>query len=315
VKKVFGGIDLGGTTIDIGLVSAHGEILCTSKIPSNVSNGPDHTIDRIADAVIACASEYGESDVGAIGIGIAGLVDNQNGILREATNLPGWTNVRLADRLQEKLGLPVKVDNDANVAALGEYAFGAGRGYPHMMMVTLGTGVGAGLILDGQIFHGAHQAAGEFGHITIDHHGPLCGCGAPGCVEAYVGTQGILRQVRELLPRFPDSPLGDINEHVLTPKDIYNKAELNDALALQVFADAGQALGFGLVSVVNLLNIQRVVLGGGVAAAGDFLIKSAQNILDEFSLNNSDEPVQIVRAQFGEYAGIIGAASLAMTGV
>ncbi len=313
MEKAFCGIDLGGTTIDIGLISVDGEIVCTTKIPSEVINGAEDTIERIANAVLDCSSTFNTVDVCAVGIGIAGLVDNTTGILREATNLPGWVNVRLADALEEKLELPVKVDNDANVAALGEYAFGAGRGYPHMMMVTLGTGVGAGLILDGQIYHGAHQAAGEFGHTIINYNGRICGCGTPGCVEAYVGTQGILQRVQELLPDFPNSPLRGIDEHDLTPKDIYEKAELNDELALQVFSDVGQALGFGLVSVVNLLNIQRIVLGGGVSAAGDFLIKSAQQTLDDYSLNNSDEPVHIVRARFGEHAGIIGAASLAMT--
>ncbi len=312
--KVYCGIDLGGTTIDIGLVSAHGDILCTSKIPSAVVNGAVHTINRIADAVLDCSANAGE-ELGGVGIGIAGLVDTVNGVLREATNLPGWVNVRLADLLQQKLNLSVRVDNDANVAALGEYAFGAGRGYPNMIMVTLGTGVGAGLILDGKIYHGAHQAAGEFGHTIINNNGRKCGCGAPGCVEAYAGTQGILRTVRELLPHYSNSPLADLPPEKLTPKDIYDKAEQHDALALQVFADTGEALGFGLVSVVNLLNIQRIVLGGGIAAAGDFLISSAQDILDSYSLNNSAEPVQIVRATFGEHAGIVGAASLAMTDV
>lgn len=313
MNKAFCGIDLGGTTIDIGLLSTTGEILCTDKIPSAVMNGADDTIDRIARAVLDCVAQLPDIELAAVGIGVAGLVNNKNGVLREATNLPGWINVPLGAQLRKKLDLPVMVDNDANVAALGEHAFGAGRGFPHMMMVTLGTGVGAGLILDGHIFHGAHQAAGEFGHTIIEKNGRVCGCGTPGCVEAYVGTNGILRTVRELLPQYPNSSLADIAMNKLMPKDIYEQAAQGDELAKEVFARAGEALGFGLVSVVNLLDIQRVVLGGGVAAAGDFLINSAQTIVDNYRLKSSDDPVRIVQAELGDRAGLVGAASLAMT--
>ncbi len=310
--KVFCGIDLGGTTIDIGLVTEDGTIVSTRNIPSVVKNGVEDVLNRISETVHHAVDES-EYEPVAVGIGIAGLVDSRKGILREATNLPGWVNVPLGERLREKLNLPVVVDNDANVAALGEYAFGAGQGYPFMMMVTLGTGVGAGLILDGRIYHGAYQAAGEFGHTTIDKNGPICGCGSPGCVEAYIGTAGILRTTKELLMDYPDSQLAEIGLNGMTPKDIWQKAKNGDKLACRVFNESGQALGYGLGSVVNLLNLQRIVLGGGVAAARDFIIKSAQKTLDNFCLNNSDEPVQIVPAKLGHQAGIVGAASLAMS--
>ncbi|MBN1478750.1 ROK family protein [candidate division KSB1 bacterium] len=313
MKKVFCGIDLGGTTIDVGIIAEDGVILSTEKMPSFVERGVDDVVGRIVNAVLACGKSVGTAfSIAGAGIGVAGLVDNQNGVLREATNFPGWINVPLGAKLQDVLKVSVTVDNDANVAALGEYVFGAGRGYPYLMMVTLGTGVGAGLIINGEIYHGAYGAAGEFGHITIDKNGPLCACGRRGCVEAYVGTSGILRTVKERLPAFPKSRLAAVDVETVMPKDIYREAMAGDELARSVFFDVGDNLGYGLGNVVNLLNVQRIILGGGVAAAGDFIIKSAQKRLDMMSLNNSETPVKIVPAELAEKAGIFGAASLAM---
>lgn len=314
MKKVFCGIDLGGTTINIGMLTTDGAILATKHVISAVERGPDDVISRIADAVADCRKSVGNGySFAGVGLGVAGLVDNQKGVLREATNFPGWINVALGARLQESLKASVVVDNDANVAALGEYAFGAGRGYPYLMMVTLGTGVGAGLILNGQIYRGAYGAAGEFGHITIDKNGPLCACGRRGCIEAYIGKNGILRIARDHLPLYPQSRLAALDINKLTPKDIFRAAKAGDELARLVFYDAGDNLGYGLGSVVNLLNIQRIILGGGVAAAGHFILESAQKRLDKMSLNNSEKPVQIIRAKLAEKAGFVGAASLAMT--
>ncbi|MBN1465183.1 ROK family protein [candidate division KSB1 bacterium] len=313
MNDLFFGIDIGGTTVNVGVVTSEGQVLVEQKIPSTVEQGAAVVLTRIADTANKCREIVGnDRSIVAAGIGVAGLVDGKNGLLHQATNFPGWMDVPLTAKLTGILKLPVAMDNDANVAALGEYTFGAGRGFPHMMMVTLGTGVGAGLVLGGQIYRGAHGAAGEFGHITIDKNGPRCACGRAGCVEAYVGTNGILRRVRELLPQFPDSGLASCDLGSLTPKDIHRQACAGDALAQLVFHDAGESLGYGLGSVVNLLDIQRIVLGGGVAAAGDFIIKSAQNILNKVALN-SGQTVEIVQAELGELAGIVGAASLAMS--
>lgn len=314
--NIYCGIDIGGTTINIGTVTSHGDLLSEQHIASDVRNGVDDVVQRISHAVQRCAEMASDTKrMSSVGIGIAGLVDTQRGVLREATNLPGWMNVPLAAALQEQLNVPVTIDNDANVAALGEYKFGAGRGYPYLMMVTLGTGVGAGLIFNGRIFHGAFDAAGEFGHITIDKNGPKCGCGRRGCVEAYVGTRGILRTVKQNLPKYPSSSLAAIDISKLTPKDIYRQAQAGDDLARAVFHIVGENLGYGLGSVVNLLNIQRIILGGGVAAAAEFIIDSAQKTLDVVSLKNAEEPVKIVRGALGGHAGIIGAASLAMAAI
>ncbi len=298
------------------MVSPHGDIVAKRKIPSGVKKGVDYVVDQIDKVLYECnGSEAKEYKTVGLGIGVAGLVDANRGILKEATNFPGWRNVPLAAKLEDKLQLPVTLDNDANVAALGENSFGAGRGHAHMMMVTLGTGVGAGLILDGMIYRGAWGAAGEFGHITIKKDGRLCACGRLGCVEAYVGANGIVQEALENLDNYPGSTLRHYDPEVLMPKDIYNEAVKGDELALTVFKNVGENLGYGLGSVVNLLNLQRFVVGGGVALAGDLLINSAQEKLREVALNNSEEPVRIIKASLGEQSGIVGAASLAMAAI
>lgn len=314
MTNVFCGVDLGGTTINIGLVTTGGTIVAEQQIPSNVHQGVDYVVEQIAVVIREfTTSEQWDVTIDAIGIGVAGLVNSPDGILKEATNFPGWIDVPLAEKLEHLLKLPVILDNDANVAALGEFSFGAGHGYPNMIMVTLGTGVGAGLILDGMIYRGAYGAAGEFGHITIDRHGETCGCGRRGCVEAYVGSKGIRRDALRLLREHPKSLLAAYDPEKLTPKDIFTEAQRQDEVAKTVFRQAGEYLGLGLGNVVNLLNIQRVVLGGGVALAGELLIDSAQEALRYAALNNSDEPVRIVKAQLGSHSGIVGAASLAMS--
>lgn len=315
MKNIFCGVDLGGTTINIGMVTAAGDIVARRQLSSHVARGVDHVVNRIEQVINEWKTNSGQSRrIDGLGIGVAGLVDGRKGLLKEATNFPGWRDVPLAAKMGEKLGIPVSMDNDANVAALGEYAFGAGRGAEHMMMVTLGTGVGGGLILEGKIYRGVWGAAGEFGHITIKKDGRRCACGRLGCVEAYVGAKGIIAEVVENLSAYPASSLHGYEIDVLMPKDIYNEAKRGDELAIKVFKNVGENLGFGLGSVANLLNLECFVIGGGVALAGDLLINSAQQKLDEVALDNSEEPVRIVKASLGEHSGIVGAASLAMTG-
>lgn len=311
---VFCGIDLGGTTINIGLVTSEGEIVIERKIPSHVEKGAEWVVNHI----IAVIREFStgldkQYHIRGAGIGVAGLVNAQTGVLKEATNFPNWLNVPLAEKLARRLNLPVSMDNDANVAALGEYSFGAGRGFAHMMMVTLGTGVGGGLILDGMIYRGACGAAGEFGHMTIDKGGVLCACGRHGCVEAYVGAKGIIREALALRAEYPQSSLNNHDADSLTPKMIYENARTGDEAAIQTFQRVGEILGIALGNVANLLNIQLVVIGGGVASAGDLLIDSAKVKLRETALNFDDSEVIIAKAQLGERAGIVGAASLAMS--
>ena len=314
VKQLFCGIDLGGTTINIGMIATDGTLVRETKIRSSVDKGVDYVVNAIGNVVGQCRKETEHLyKTAAVGIGVAGLVDTKRGILKEATNFPGWINVPLVELLGAKLNLPVTIDNDANVAALGEYTFGAGRQSSHMMMVTLGTGVGGGLILDGMIYRGAFGAAGEFGHITIKMDGIRCTCGRRGCIEAYVGSKALIRDAQTRLYQFPQSLLRNYETSKLTPKDVFDAAKSGDEPAQDVFRRAGDYLGYGLGNVVNLLNIERVVLGGGVALAGELLIEAAQTRLNQCDLNNNEFSVPIVKSRLGEHAGMVGAASLAMS--
>lgn len=312
--KLFAGIDLGGTNIKSGLLSRDGKVILEKSVPSEVNGGVNHVLDRMADCVKDSVREAGEGiTLQGVGVGVAGLVEFEQGILHEAPNLSGWRMVPVKTEMEKRLGMPVLVENDANAAALGEYAYGAGQGAGEMLMVTLGTGVGGGLILRGKVYHGGIGAAGEFGHMTIQFNGPLCACGRRGCVEAFVGIKGILRNVQEKLKSGRPSLLRTIDSKKRTPKDVSAAALKNDELAVEVLAETGTYLGIGLGNVANLLNIQRVVVGGGVAKAGHFLLEPAMKSLKYTALKTAAEHIELVEARLGENAGMIGAAYLAMT--
>jgi len=312
--KLFAGIDLGGTNIKSGLLSRDGKILIEKSVSSEVDGGVDHVLDRMAGCVKDSVREAGEGTmIEGVGVGVAGLVEFDLGILHEAPNLPGWRRIEVKNELQKRLGMNVLVENDANAAALGEYAYGAGQGATEMLMITLGTGVGGGLILNGEVYHGSIGAAGEFGHMTIHYDGPVCGCGRKGCVEAFVGKMGILRNVQKKLKSGCPSLLSIIEASRRTPKDISAAAARGDQVALEVLAETGTYLGIGIANVANLLNIQRVVVGGGVAGAGDFFLESTRDSLQKAALKTAADQVEVVKALLGEKAGMVGAAYLAMT--
>jgi glucokinase len=315
-RKIFAGVDLGGTTIHVGLVTAEGEIITEKIIDSEVAKGPNHVLNKIANVIHGLRMNTKKQlTVCALGIGTAGKIDIHEGILIEASNFPNWRDVPLSTSLNKRLKMPVFVDNDANVAALGEHAYGAGQGASEMFMVTLGTGVGGGLILRGRIYRGADGVAGEFGHTIIQYNGPVCGCGRKGCVEAFVGTKGILRIVQEKLNADRDSLLTRIKPGEITPKDISIAANQGDEVAIESFRDVGTYLGIGLGNVVNLLNIERIVVSGGVAKAGKWILKPTRESLIQTALRVPGETIQVVASTLRDRAGILGAARLAMLGM
>ena len=304
------GVDLGGTYIKTGLVSPDGSILNQTRVATEAERGEEHVLDRIAGCVLELAGKKGQAVW--VGIGVPGQVDTATGEVREAPNLPGWIDLAVGKELEKRTGLHVILDNDANVAALAEYAYGAGAGCTEMLMVTLGTGVGGGLILHGEIYRGATGGAGEFGHTIVAMDGWKCGCGRLGCVEAYVGTQGILKRVEEKLSSGRKSVLADIPAETRTPRHVGEAAAAGDETARMVLEEVGNALGTGLGSVANLLNLERIVVGGGVANAGEWIMEPARKKLRETALKGSARVIRLVRAQLGEDAGIVGAARLAM---
>ena len=231
------------------------------------------------------------------------------------TNIPDWREVPLGNILKKKLNLPVFVDNDVNVMALGELKFGAGAGARNMLCITLGTGVGGGLILGRKLYRGSSYVAGEFGHVPINIDGPECNCGGRACVEAYVGNSHIVRDTIARIKRGQATLIkrivkGDLSK--ITPEVIDEAARAGDKFAKNIWVDVGNKVGIGLAGVVNLLNVEKIVIGGGVAKAGKILFDSIRKTIDERAMKLPAKTVKVVKAKLGYDAGLIGAATLVL---
>ena len=308
------GVDLGGTKIYTALALPTGELLAESLVPTWAGGGLEQVLANIAATVKEVISKGGAGyHVGALGIGAPGPLDAATGLVYFAPNL-NWHNVQLKDLLEAALGLPVLVDNDANLAALGEQVYGAGRGTRDMVYITVSTGVGGGLILDGQIYHGTGGAAGEVGHITVDPHGPVCSCGNQGCLEAVASGTAMARVARELVAGggglgILDAAGGDPGE--ITAITVAAAADAGDPEAKAILAEAGRFLGIGVASVINLLNPELVVLGGGAMKAGPPLWEAMEAEVQRRALAASLNRVRIVPAKLGSRVGLLGAIALA----
>jgi glucokinase len=304
------GIDVGGTKINAFRVARDGTIAERSSMPTPA----DDEADTLA-AMVALARSLTTPEVLAIGVGAAGMVDATEGVLRFAPNL-AWRNLPIARRMRDALGLPCQVDNDASMAAYGEFRFGAGRGYRHLLLVAVGTGIGGGIVADGRLYRGAHGFAAEIGHIIVEPGGPLCGCGNRGCWEQVasggaigrVGRDTVLEHPRSLLWRLAD---GDPSK--VTGKIVTEAARRGDDVSVGIVAQAGRRLGEGIAGLVNVLDPQVVVVGGGVIVAGDLLLDPARTSFREAVEGPGYRPrVPIVPAQLGNDAGAVGAATLAL---
>jgi glucokinase len=315
MHKIAVGVDLGGSAIKSGLVNDNGEILRDATVPAEANQGPTHVIEQISKTVhqLIDGSSYKKKEFVGIGVGSPGSVDLDGGTVKYPPNFPGWTVVRLGEVLHNEFGLHVEVDNDANAAAVGEAKFGAGMGHEDFIMVTLGTGVGGGLFLDGRIFRGPYGGAGELGHITIDYNGPLCNCGNRGCVEAYVGAKYLTHRAIEKVRDNPGSEILTLVKNDTTridPKIISLAAQKGDATATEIFAEAGTYLGVGLASVVNLLDVRLIIIGGGIARAGKPLFDAVRESVKRHVLKPMAEGLEVLPAKLGNSAGILGAAAL-----
>lgn len=309
-EQLYVGLDV-GRTIRGALVRADGSILRQHRVVSEVSN-PRIFIDQLIDVIKTLRSEGG--DVVAAGIGWAGLVNQPAQRIEVNPNLVDVSSYDLHSELERATGFTVVIDNDANAAAYGEWRSGAARGFNDVFYVTLGTGIGSGLILGGQLQRGARGFAGEFGHFKVSDDGLECGCGGTGCLETMASGPNIVRRVREQLfsdPSFSVSTLARDMEGILTAERVERAAIEKDDLALSVLKETGRILGNAVASVVNLLNVDVVVLGGGVMAAGDLILEPIREAVQRAALSPALECCRIVPAQLGRDAGIIGAALLA----
>ena len=304
------GIDVGGTKINALRVSRDGSILQRSNSPT-----PADDEEATMTTMVELASSLRTPAVVAIGVGAAGMVDATDGVLRFAPNL-AWRNLPIAQRMRDALGLPCQVDNDASMGAYGEFRFGAGRGYRHMLLVTVGTGIGGGIGADGRLFRGAHGFAAEIGHIIVEPGGPLCGCGNRGCWEQVAAGRAIDRLGRDEAREHPHSILRRLaggDPEKVTGMLVTEAAQQGDDAAREILAEVGRRLGEGIAGLVNVLDPQVVVVGGGAIVAEDLLLEPARAAFHEAVEAPEHRPrVPIVPAQLGNDAGAVGAATLAL---
>ncbi|TAK71069.1 MAG: ROK family glucokinase [Actinomycetota bacterium] len=308
------GIDIGGTKIAAGVVTEDGTIVADTRRPTPVRDA-DAVVATIIDLV---AELRQDRQIEAIGVGVAGLVDSDRARVMFAPNL-GWVEQPLRAEIEHGTNLPTVVENDANVAAWGEYRHGAGRGHDDVTVITVGTGIGGGIVLGGNLIRGAHGAAAEIGHLQLVPDGRPCACGRRGCWEQYASGNALVREARLLAAeRRPDAKLmlslGDGTPEGVQGRHVTDAARKGDPVALEAFQRAGTALGEGLTDLVALLDPASFVLGGGVAEAGDLLLVPARTVLARDVIGGVHRPVPELRiAELGNLAGLIGAADLART--
>ena len=257
-------------------------------------------------------TETTAADIKGIGFDFPGQVDYKTGVVKLAPNIPGWVNVPIAQMIEEAFHIPTRIDNDVRCAALGEMNFGAGKGCQNFVCITVGTGIGSGLVVNGQLVRGAANAAGEIGHIKLQmKDGPICGCGDTGCLEAFASGPSIVAMAQDYLKSGKSTKFREMaGDGEITPYIVAKAAEAGDPVAKRIFTIIGEYVGMGLVSVINLLNPEKVIIGGGVAEAGDLLLEPIRKTVMERAMVVARESVEIVPAELGNSAGVIGASML-----
>ena len=314
IRKYYLGIDLGGTFIKGGIVDDQGNIVLRDKVPTQSETGADGVV---ANIVALCKSLMGRANISAsdlvgVGIGVPGMIDSENGAVIYSNNL-NWSDFDISDKVSKALGLPVRIANDANVAALGETKFGCGKEFNNSVMITLGTGVGSGIVIDGKLFEGNRSAGAEIGHTVIVAGGEQCTCGRHGCLEAYASATALIRDTKRAMENNPDSKLRELSsiESVTgkTAFDYYDK----DRYAKAVVDNYIEKLGVGLINIANALRPEIIILGGGICSEGERLIKPLQEMMNENIFAKDKGPaVKILTAELENDAGLLGAAALLM---
>ena len=296
------GMDLGGTNLRVAAVDREGAVIALRREETAAREGPAAVIERIVAAVRAVAAgiRAGGGSVRGAMLGAPGIIAGGEGVIVSSPNLPGWRDVPLRRLVAEAVDMPVRLENDANAAAFGEYWRGAGRGCSSMALLTLGTGVGGGLVLGGALWRGADGMAGEVGHITVDPGGRTCRCGNAGCLETYASATGIVDRYRELA----------CAEEAASAERVHALALEGDANARQAYREAGRALGLAFATLVNLLNLERIVIGGGVLPAWELFMPPAEQELRRRAFAAPAARVSFARAALGDLAGVTGAGGL-----
>nr|WP_150960607.1 ROK family glucokinase [Aneurinibacillus sp. XH2] len=310
--NLYVGVDLGGTNIKVGICDETGKLLHSYEGPTGTDEGAESIIAKIEEYVrklVADASLSLDQVVG-IGAGVAGFLDIPNGIVLSSPNIPAWHNVPLKQILEERFNKPVIINNDANVAALGEAWGGAGADISNLVCYTLGTGVGGGIIIDGKIHQGFSGMGGELGHMQVvpDLEAIVCGCGQTGCLETVSSATGIVRMAKDAVGRGDKTSLQLLEQ--ITAKDVFDAAKAGDEAAIRIVNRAAYYLGRSLSMLAVIVNPQRFILGGGVSRAGEILFEPIREIFSQYTPAPAREGVDIVPAMLGNDAGMVGAAGL-----
>lgn len=332
------GVDMGGTNLRIAAITTEGHLLEKITLGVKLALGRDYVIGEMCDAIQRLTEQYRSTGrfLGA-GIGVPGIIDVEAGMMRKSANLPGWTDYPVRDEIERRLGTRIFLDNDANMAALGEKWLGAGRDADNMAMLTLGTGIGGAIVLNGKIFYGMSGMAGEFGHVTIEPNGVPCGCGNHGCAERYASATAVVRMAKEAIDsgQAPELARAASSDPEFSAKSIYSLAMQGNPDAQRIFHRFGQALGILMADLVNILDLDMFVIGGGVVSAWDAFAPKMFAEMRERSLvyaaSAPDEPAGkkegasaqianytrkktiITQALLGSDAGLYGAARIPMT--
>lgn len=315
MSAILVGIDLGGTYLKAAVVSDVDRVLAKLSRPTEEERGPEHVIDQIDRAVhdVLGETHYSLDDVVAIGVGAPGLLDWRRGFVYSLTNMTGWRDIPLGEILQGRFAnTPCFIENDANVACWGEFWLGAGRDVQTMCMLTLGTGVGGGIVINGVLHRGIDGTAAEIGHMIVCRDGRLCGCGGHGCLEAYASVTGLVRTVLERIDAGATTTLAPLRDR-LTGEIISQHADAGDAVALESLDETARWLGVGITSLIALLNPEVVALAGGMTGEGDRLLNAVQRTVDAEALSVPAKRAKIVISELGADAGVIGAAGCALT--
>jgi glucokinase len=299
MSKYVIGVDVGGTNVKLGVLNPSGKVLSRMSFGTKTYiQNCETLIEAVCEAVLAIAGKEGllKKDIAGVGIGLPGLIDVDKGVVRVLPNIPGWSDVPLKRIMEKKLGLLVRLENDVNMITLGEWEYGAGKGIENLICITLGTGVGAGLVLNNHIYRGSGFAAGEIGHMPLNEDGPACSCGGWGCFERYVGNKRLQKEAAKMF-----------GKEDISLEDVYRRAVEGKNKALKFWEVVGKRVGNGLVGPVNLLNPECIIMGGGISRSLEFMKPAIEKVIRERCMRTQAEMVRIIRARLDDDAAIVGA--------
>lgn len=316
MNKFIIGIDLGGTNIKAAVFNLDLQLMVEVRGPTQANKGPVHVINNINQIIEEMLESLNITDesIYCMGLGIPGLLDPKQGISFFSPNFPGWENIHVVNELNKRFTFPIFIDNDVRVNLYGEWRFGAGLNIKNLILITLGTGLGSGIVVDGNVLYGATSSAGEIGHMNMYRQGRPCKCGSSGCLGRYVSASGMVNTFIEKLKEGRKSIVEEwINHDInnIQARMVSEAYDLNDDLSIEVMHETGQILGFGLANVINLFNPEIIIVGGGMSYAGDRLLNTVRETIRDHSLKISSQVCKVVQAKLGDCAGMIGAATYA----